>query len=266
MTAPRWLRLTSQTFSNNSTTILSGIAVAGVAATAILAVRATPKALVHRSVILDEKWAEAGTMLKDQDEATAGLTHTETVKECWKFYIPAAISGAATIACIIGANKIGLRRNAALLGAYTLADTAFREYKDEVIKQIGETKARKVHDEVAKRQIDEHPVTDTQVIITGGGDQLCYESLTGRYFKSDVERLRRSENEFNRNILAGSMYGSLNEFFDYIGLGSTTLGDELGFNVDNPLQLVFTSHLAENGIPCLAIGYGLLPRKDYAKL
>ena len=245
MTTPLWLRQAGRAINGNSSTILSGASVAGVIATAVLASKASRRV----------------------PERLDGLetTRREKIEACWTLYIPAAISGAATIACIVGANQIGLRRNAALLGAYTLADTAFREYKEEVLEQLGAAKERKVTDKIAEKQIAEHPVSDAQVIITGGGDQLCYESLTGRYFKSDIEKIRQSENEINRRMVGGDMYASLNEFWALVGLASTTIGEELGFNLDNFVTLVFSSHLADDGRPCLAVGYTKLPIKDYGK-
>lgn len=260
MTTPLWLRQTGRIFKSNSPTILSGVAVAGVAVTVFLAIKATPKA--EREI--GDAYAEK--KLTGEKETDPELTRLEIAQATWKVYVPTAVSGFATMACIIGANQIGLRRNAALLGAYTLADTAFREYKEEVVAQLGNAKARKIHDEVAKKQIENHPVTDGQVIITGGGEQLCYDSLTGRYFRSDIEKIRQAQNEINRRMVGGDMYASLNEFYALLGLASTVVGDELGFNLDHFVDIVFTSHLSEeNGTPCLAVGWAKLPVADYGK-
>ena len=249
----------------NSPSILSGLAVAGVVITAGLAVKATPKALEKLRVLREKKAFEAGPLLKDQDVArNDSPTKVEVVKAVWTEFIPAGISGVATIACIIGANQIGLRRNAALLGAYTLADTAFREYKEAALAQLGRVKEQQVQDEVQRGHLERNPVTDAQVIITGGGDQLCFDSLTGRYFKSDVEKIRRSENEINHRVLS-DMYAAHNEFYELVGLEPTSIGEELGWNIDNRIELVFTSHLASDGTPCLAIGYVRLPKVDYGK-
>lgn len=258
MTTPNWIRHAGRAMSQNSTSILSATTVAGVVATAILAAKAAPKAT---------------TALAETDETNESLGHAiqkrspkETFLITWKFYLPAGVAGAATIACIIGANQIGLRRQAALLGAYTLADTAFREYKDEVLAQLGENKERKIHDEIVKRKIDENPPRDEQVIITGGGEQLCYDTLSGRYFKSDIETIRQAANTVNQEILGGNMYAPLNEFWGFLGLGSTTLGEEVGFNLEHFVELVFTSHLAQDGTPCLAVGYTKLPIAEYSKI
>jgi hypothetical protein len=259
MSMPIWLRRAGQSMNQSSPTILSGLAVGGVIATAILAAKASPRAC--------EKIKEARDKWVGSDSWVEGEVFplTEKVKACWKVYIPAAISGAATVGCVVGANQVGMRRNAALVGAYTLADTALREYKDEVLNQIGVAKERKVTEAVAKNQIDDRPVSSTQVIITKGGENLCYDSLTGRYFKSDIETIRQSENEINRRIVGGDMYASQNEFYGLLGLADVTIGDELGWNLENFIELIFSSHLADDGQPCLAMGYARLPRRDYGK-
>lgn len=256
MQSSPWMRRTGQFLSQNSPSIMSAAAVGGVVATAYLTAKATLKAKEQISDLEDAN-RDYGT--------NEGVTPKEKVEACWKFYVPAGISGAATIACVIGANQIGIRRQAAMLGAYTLADTAFREYKDEVLTQIGANKEQKVVDEIAKRKMDENP-PDNQVIITGGGEQLCYDTLSGRYFYSDAESIRRAANDVNEEILGGNMWASLNEFWARVGLGDTTLGDEVGFNLGNTMDITFTSHLTPENKPCLAITYTRLPKADYGKV
>jgi hypothetical protein len=148
--------------------------------------------------------------------------------------------------------------------AYTLVDKAFRVYKDEVLTQIGANKEQKVTDAIAARKIDETPVVDAQVIITGGGDQLCFDTLTGRYFHSDMETIRRAEIEIKQRILL-NMFAEQNEFYELLGLEPVGAGETLGWNVEHMPDLVFTSHLAGDGRPCLAVGYRVLPKVDYLK-
>ena len=101
------------TMKKHSPEILTGIGVAGMIATTVMAVKATPKAIL----LINEKEVE----LKVEK-----LTLAETVKTTWKCYIPAAITGVSSIACIIGASSVNARRNAALATAYTLSETALR--------------------------------------------------------------------------------------------------------------------------------------------
>jgi Family of unknown function (DUF6353) len=248
----KWLNNLGQFTKQNSPTILSAIAVGGVIATAVLAVRATPKAVKRIQALGDGGELE--------------VKKTEIVKETWPLYIPAGLSGMATIACIIGANQIGIRRNAALLAAYTLVDSTFREYKDKVVEQIGKEKEARVGDAIMEDRIRQDP-NAKEVIIIAGKDQLCYESLTGRYFRGDIEDIRRAENEINRKIVTSDMYASQNDFYDEIGLPHVDIGDELGWSIDNPIRVIFSSHLNEcTGEPALAVRYEKPPRRGYAEL
>lgn len=256
----RLMNLTGRTVTDNSTTILSGVAVIGVIVTAALAVKATPKACEAIAEI-----EEINEQLL-HEENKRDLTWKDRVGATWKFYIPAGIAGCCTIACIVGSNQIGLRRNAAMLGAYTLVDRAFHEYKEEVVKQVGENKAGKVDEALLERKMMNQPVHGSQVFITGRGEQLFFDSSSGRYFQSDVEEIRRLENDFNRDIINNTMYASLNEWYGLLGLEPTDLGDRLGFNVDRPVSTIFVAKIASDGRPCIALGYKFLPTADFGNL
>ncbi len=265
MTQPKWVHILIGSVKENSTTILSSVAIAGVVGTVVLAVKATPRALEEIAQAREDKEYEAreekGGLLSARGQP---LTIRETVKVTWKLYIPAGIAGIATIACIIGTNAIGIRQKAAYAGAYALADAAFREYKENVLKVVGEKKEQAVRDKIAEERLKRDPPPDGTIIITGT-DVLCYDMLTGRYFKSDHESIRAAANEVNLRVLK-DMYASHNEFYELLGLGHVIIGDELGWNIENKLELVFSSHLSECGEPCLAIGYKNLPRMDYGKV
>jgi hypothetical protein len=261
-----WLNQLGHITKRNSPAILSGAAIAGVIITAALAIRATPKALVSIADAEEKKlWRNAG---EEEVAVTihdnADLTKIEVVQAAWIHYLPAAVAGAATIACIAGANKIGMQRNAALVAAYTLVDRQMREYKDNVVEAISSGKEEKIREAVAQKQIESTPLPSKEIILASGSEQLCFESYTGRYFRSDIEKIRRAENEINFRI-GNDMYASLNEFGDEVGLEHTDVGDEVGWNIENRVKIAFTSHLHPDGIPCLAFSYLNNPRPDYGK-
>lgn len=148
--------------------ILIAFGIAGIITTTVLAVKATPKAM--------EKIKEAEKNKKEEFDRDHGyseldtmfkLTKPEVVKATWKCYIPAAISGAASIACIVGANTVHSKRNAAIATAYKLSEKALTEYKEATIEEVGEEKVKAIKDRVAQKQLDNNPVNDSQVIITG---------------------------------------------------------------------------------------------------
>lgn len=242
-----------QTVSKRSPEILTGIGIAGMTMTTVLAVRATPKAVK----LLDEKKKEA---------RIDKLEPLDVVKTTWKCYIPAMVTGVTSAACLIGANSVNAKRNAALATAYKLSETAFIEYRDKVVETIGEKKEQLVKDKVAEERIKNNPVSNNEVIITEKGNTLCYDTISGRYFKSDIEKLRRAENDLNERLF-GEMYISLNEFYDAIGLNRTRIGDDLGWNIHyGKIKLDFSSQIADDGTPAVVMDYRVAPRYDYYKL
>jgi Family of unknown function (DUF6353) len=261
-----WLNQLGHVTKRNSPAILSGAAIAGVIITAALAVRATPRAVESIADTKDKKIYDRA----DQEQIAvtthdqANLSILEVIKATWVHYLPAGVAGAATIACIAGANKIGMQRNAALVAAYTLVDRQMREYKDHVVDAIGAGKEEKIREVVAQKQIESTPLPSKEIILASGSDTLCFETYTGRYFRSDIEKIRRAENEINFRI-GNDMYASLNEFGDEIGLEHTDVGDEVGWNIEHRVKIAFTSHLHPDGIPCLAFSYLNNPRPDYGK-
>lgn len=236
----------------HSPEIMTGIGIAGMITTTILAVRATPKAL--RLIELEEQ------------EAKRDLSKKEVVKVAWKPYIPAAITGVASTACLIGASSVNAKRNAALTAAYELSRSALSDYKSAVVETIGEKKANEVKERVAQDKVTSNPISEQSVILTEKGNTLCCDTISGRYFRSAKDKLEKAENVLNRKLIQEN-YLSLNEFYYEIGLPCVKLGNELGWNIhDGEIDLTFSAALTENGEPCLVMDYCVAPRYDYTSL
>lgn len=243
-----------KTISNHSPEILTGLGIAGFITTTVMAVKATPKAMW----LIEE---EKDTLEKDR------LTVVETVKVAWKPYIPAAITGISSVACIIGASSVNYKRNAALATAYQVSRAALSEYKEKVVETIGEKKEKQIRDKVAKDKIEKHPASKTEVIITDNGNVLCYDPLSGRYFNSSIEYIRKVVNDLNFRMIGGEMYISLNEFYNEIGLSDIKRGDDIGWNISRgQIEVSFSSQLSDDGKPCIVIDYMVDPREDFSKL
>lgn len=224
----------------HSPEILTGIGIAGMATTTVLAVRATPKALV----LIEQK----------KDELNVDkLTPAEVVKTTWKCYIPSAAIGTASIFCLIGASAVNTRRNAALATAYALSESTLRDYQKKVVEEIGEKKEKRVREAITKDEVSSNPVSKSEIIITGNGDALCYDMMCKRYFKSNIDKLHKIENELNRRMRSEN-HISLNEFYAEVGLDDVAAGHDLGWSIDKGyIELDFDSHLADDGTPCLVV-------------
>lgn len=230
----------------HSPEILTGLGIAGMVTSTILAVRATPKALI----LIEQK---------KEDEGVDKLAPVDTIKTTWKCYIPTALVGGASVCCLIGASSVNLRRNAALATAYALSESTLRDYQKKVIEEIGEKKEKTVREAIAKDKIEQNPVSKNEIIITGSGETRCYDVMCKRYFKSNIETLRRVENDLNRRM-RNENYISLNEFYNEIGLDDVGAGHELGWNIEKGyIELDFSSHLDDEGVPCLVVGFNNPP-------
>ena len=228
--------------------LLTGAGIAGMIFTVVEAVKATPKALKAIEVLKEE--------VPEPKPA-------QTVKAAWKCYVPAAITGTASICCIIFANRESAKRNAALAAAYAISESTFSEYKAKVLEKFGKKKETEVRDAIVIDKMKKDPITNKEVILTGLGEHLCYDATSGRYFKSDIECLRKAENQLNLR-LREEMFVSLNEFYAELGLMPIDVGDLLGWNIDKGyIELQFTSHLSEENVPCLAISCNVAPYYNY---
>ena len=247
----RTIKSAERVLAKYSPGILTGIGIAGMIGATFMAVKATPKALYLIET-------------KKEDSEVEELTPVETIKTCWKCYIPATLTTVASTACLIGASTVSAKRNAALATAYSISEAALREYQEKVVEVVGEKKEKAVRDAVAKDQIERDPVTKSEVvIIDSNSNTLCYEPLSGRYFKSTIDKIKKAEIKLDRQMIQ-EMYVSLNDFYWEIGLDGTDLGDKMGWNLSKGyMDLSFSSQLADDGTPCAVIVYGIPPVYDY---
>jgi Family of unknown function (DUF6353) len=250
------LRNMGHSIDRNSQTILTALAVAGVVSTVAMAIRATPVAL---DLIEKEKDFREDEFGIDHDTS---IEPKDVVELTWKAYIPTAMMGATTITCIILANHISLRRNAALASLLTLAEQAAREYQTKVVEQIGEKKEEKIRDEIAQDRLKKHPIESATVIVTGKGEHLFFDSFSGRYFKSDVETIRRLVNDFNQRLIkCAPMFLPINDFYYELGLESIDMGDEMGWNAeDNMMEVATSSAKVHKGEPVIILDYKVWPK------
>ncbi|QFP95010.1 hypothetical protein SEA_NAPOLEONB_42 [Arthrobacter phage NapoleonB] len=235
---------------DHAPSILTGIAVAGVATTAVMAVRATPEAIRKIDIAEDFKGEK--------------LTPREVFQETWLFYVPAAATGIVTVSCIVGANHISNRRTAALAGAYSLIERSYSDYQEYVKKEFGERKAEAVHTKIAEETVQKMPES-LLIVPDEEGRVRCLETFTQQFFWCDHETLRKAENDINYLIINDS-YASLNDFYERVGLPHTEIGEELGWTLDMPLELQFSSSLDSKHRPVLAFRYSATPIRNYHRL
>ena len=224
----------------NSPTILTIAAVGGTVATAYLSGKASYKA--------------AFKIQSASEDGTIKLEKKDVVLTVWHDYIPAAVAGTATIACIVGSNKVSSQRLVAATVAYSVADRAFSEYKEKVVEQLGFRKEETIRDEIAQAKVLKNPPPETFIGGVEGLRVMCHEAYTGRYFVCDMETLRRSQNDVNADLIK-SDFATLNDFYDLVGLDRTSVSGEIGWSSSKLMELIFSTVLSPGGIPCVSFAY-----------
>ena len=239
MNLSKLIRLGAGKAVKHSPKILTALSVMGVISTAKLASDAGAKSSV---VIVD---------LRNQNPE---ITKKELVKAVLPVYIPTILMGGATIGCMIGATTVASRRNAVLASLYSATELALKNYQEKAFALDEGKTDKRVRDAVAKELVESHPVHTSEVIVTGKGKSLCYDALSGRYFESDIDTIKRAAIRINRAIIY-EMWITLNQFYDELRLPPVKLGDRVGWTVDNMMELKFSSQIASDGRPCIVVDY-----------
>lgn len=226
----------------NGSTILTCIGGAGVIGTAIMAVKATPKAMSLLEKAKEEKGEE--------------LTKLEVVKVAGPSYIPTAMVGVGTLACIFGANVLNQRKQAALTSAYALLDNAYKEYQEKVDELYGEEAGGHIREQIAKDKYEEQEIE----ITDDENKQLFYDFFSGRYFESTIEVVQQAEYFVNRTLTMRE-YVYLNEYYEMLDIPPIDSGYELGWSVGSCLACYWQNWIdfnhervtMDDGLECIII-------------
>lgn len=241
----------------NSVVILTATGATGVVITSYLTGRASFKAAL---IIEKEEMAYVR-----ETDGIGKLGYKDKAALVWPLYIPAVGVGSVTITSILLANRLSSKRAAALAAAYGISERAFSEYKEKVVEKLGQTKELAIREDIAQDRVNNNPVVAKEVIIAGTGEVLCYDSLTGRYFESNVETIKKAMNDINYRIMNHG-HESLSAFYDEIGLPATSYSDEVGWNSNELLEVVFSTTMSSDDRPCIAMDFSVAPVHGYTHL
>ena len=186
-------------------TILAVAASVGVALTMWETGKATVKATTLVAMNKDER-----------------MTKKEVVQDCWKFYIPAAVLGGGTIACILGSNALNKKQIASLTAAYMALGKTYQEYRRQVAEQIGNEAETDI---LQKVKAKETPAENSAEKL------LCYDPIGKRYFHATEAELLTAFYEANRDFNTNG-YIALNDVYGYLNLDFIPELDGRGWSVD----------------------------------
>lgn len=146
----------------------------------------------------------------------------EKVKDCWQFYIPAAVLGAGTIGCIIGSNMLSRKEIASLTAAYMALGKSYQQYRRQVAERVGGEEEKDIL-AAAQRKEEASPASSEKV--------LCYEPISKRYFHATETELLGAFYETNRDFTENG-YVALNDFYGYLNLDFVPALNDRGWSFD----------------------------------
>lgn len=236
-------------FKRNGSTILTCIGAVGVVVTGVAAAKATPKAMMLLEEAKEEKGEE--------------LTTVQKVIVAGPAYIPAIAIGVSTIACIFGANILNKRQQAALMSAYAVLDSSYKQYRAKVNELLGEEVDKEIKGEIAKDGIDKEK-------RPSDGKQLFFDFFSMQYFESTLADVFYAEHEFNK-LFADRGYVSLNELYKMLGIGLVEYGEEFGWSYEaggafygySWIDFKHEMIMLDDGLECCVISTPFEPTNDY---
>lgn len=224
--------------------ILTGVGIAGMVMSTVMAVKATPKAMMLIAKKKEELQVET-------------LDGKETIKTAGKCYAPAATVAVASIACLVGASAKNLRKNAALATVCSLSESTLKEYQEKVIETVGEEKEKIIDKKVCEDNVKKSYMREVE-LIDAGGDDVFFDPKSGRRFKSKKSIIDAAVNKINRN-LRDELYIILNEFYYEINLEPTDLGEIVGWTIDTGyLDIEYVPVMCDDGTVVTTIKYDVV--------
>lgn len=208
-------------FKKHTSTLLCVAATGGIAVTAILTAKSTPKAM--------------SILEKAREDKGDPLTIFEKVEAVVPCYIPAIVSGVVTSMCIFGANVLNKKQQASLMSAYALLSTRYKRYTDKIRETYGDEVHKAVLNSIAVEQANDIPVHASTVYgklqdFDGANEErrLFYDAYSERYFESTISHVLQAEYHLNRNFSLGGDV-TLNDFYLFLGIDKIEGGDDIGW-------------------------------------
>ena len=241
---------TALVLQKNSPSILFGVGVAGVVATAVLASKATLEVdgvlMQHEAQIAKIK--KAGTLQPEQYDDDAAqrdtiVVYSKTVGSLVKLYAPTVICGLVTIACLTKSHNILSDRNAGLAAAYAIVDKGFKEYRKRVEKEFGTEKDLEFLHGVEEREYIEEGKQGHKVVVEKVARREGFPSVYAKFFDEVNPSWQRNPDynyvfikarqQYANDMLKSRGHVFLNEVYDMLGMERTSAGAVVGWVLGN---------------------------------
>ena len=221
--------------------LLTGAGIAGSVVTVVMASKAT----LHLETVVDQhqydvqdvkEQLRANLLQPHEYQKAMVKTHFVTASRICRLYGPAFSLGMASIGCILGAHGIMKKRNAALLSAYKMTESAFSKYRERVQAELGVDTERDLYNNVEEtKEVKNKETGEVEVHKTYGGVPSQYAKFFDELNPNwqgvpeyNLMFLRTQQNYANDRLkMRGHLF--LNEVYDSLGIERTKAGNLVGW-------------------------------------
>lgn len=208
---------------------------------------------------------------KKEELGVKKLGVKDTVKCVWKSTLLPIASYGAGAACVIRGNHVQGKAIAALTAVAAVAQDSLRDIQESIKETVSEEVYSEVKEKAAQKKVDKNPPGEKTAKVvrqtssaaepyTSNGEKVLFmEPTTGRYFMANEDIVARAIAELNTAILTYD-HQSLNDFYDFLNLDPTSIGDDLGWSsTDGKVFVSYSSTLVNGAKPCVVIDFGTTP-------
>lgn len=241
------LRTVKSLVTANSPVLLTGAAVAGAVATAVLAAKAGYKA---RGIVVENERAKG-----------AELELREKVELTWLCYAAPAVSATSTACAALGIHMIHSKRNAALAGLYAITANKLDDFRDAAEARLGPKKIQEINDYVAQTQLErceEDGFVNNEIVDIGPGEENIFFEWAGRWCKGNINTINAAINSINKQLNEEGD-ATLNDFYDAVGLPPTPQGEDFGWS-GSLIEPRFGSTLLPDGRSAVSFTFHKTPK------
>ena len=245
-TATRFVNKSILYLKKYSPQILTGIGVGGFAATVVLAAKETlevqPILDDHKVFIAHhEEMYVKGEINKKEYGKNNLLVLFDISKKIARLYAPAIGTGALTLTCFLGSNKIMSQRNVALVAAYNALDGVYSRYREEVRKSIGEEEDRELfqravaNPEVTPRDERSQYDEENENYLPKISQYAKYFDWNSSLYDDDADTnktLLMYKERYLNDLLASRGHVFLNDVYDELDIPRTKAGAVVGWLYD----------------------------------
>lgn len=234
----------------HSPTIMFVAGTVGVAATVVLACRATlkvdavlqehEKTVGRINLALNTIDIDNNTRVYSEQDKKKDLTllYAKTFGKLTKLYGPSIVIGVSSIALLSGAHIVLNRRNVALTAAYAALDKGYREYRQRIADELGPEKEHDLHYGLEACEVDsDGEKVEVKAKKTKAGHiyDRCFDELSSSYTTEDQGGslynpiFLRTQQAYANDLLRARGHLFLNDVYDMLGMPRSREGAIVGW-------------------------------------